>query len=169
MLLEVVLMHQALEVLAQLAFAENDEPRVGNLTHHQVRGFDEIALSLVRHQCGDVANERRVMRQPQRFVHVDGGRRGNVRDIDALVHRHRAIGRHAVGDQHAPDRLGRGDEAIDLPVLPSRQRVVLQMKVDPSRGYERRRRSGIRSSTTPAPPSPRRAGRAHESRRGGAA
>ena len=168
-LLEVVLVDQAFEVFAQLPFAENDEPGVRDLTHDQVRRFDEIALSLVRHQRRDVADERRSMRQPQRFVHVHGGAATNVGDVDALVHRHRAIGRHAIGQQHLSDRIGRGDEAIDLAVLPSGQRVVLQMKVDPPGGHERWRRSRIRSSTTPAPPSPRRAGRAHESRRGGAA
>ena len=32
--------------------------------------------------------------------------------------------RHAVGDEHLPDRLRGADEAVDLAVLPARQRVV---------------------------------------------
>ena len=74
-LLEVVLAHLALEVLAQLALAENDEPRVGHLLDDQVRGLDEVPLALVRHERRDVADDRRVMRQPERLVHVDRRRR----------------------------------------------------------------------------------------------
>ena len=58
-LLEVILAHLTLEVLAQLAFAEDDEPRVRHLAHDEVRGLDEMALALVRHERGDVADDRR--------------------------------------------------------------------------------------------------------------
>ncbi len=58
-LLEVVLVDLLLEMLAQLAFAEDDETRVGQLLHHEVRRLDQVALPFVRHQRGDVADDRR--------------------------------------------------------------------------------------------------------------
>ena len=58
-LLEMVLVHLLFEVLAQLAFAEDDEARVGHLLHDEMRGVDQVALSLVRHERGDVADDRR--------------------------------------------------------------------------------------------------------------
>ena len=46
----------------------------------------------------------------------------------------------AVGDEHLPDRFGRGDEAVDLTMLPSRKRVALEVKVDaPCRDQRRLR------------------------------
>jgi outer membrane immunogenic protein len=57
-LLEVMFAHLLLEVLAQLTLAEDHEARVGNLLHHEVRGVDQVPLSFVRHQRGDVAHHR---------------------------------------------------------------------------------------------------------------
>ena len=65
------------------------------------------------------------VRQPERLVHVDRRRGDHVLDVDAFVDGDRAVRRHAVGDQHLPDRFGRGDEAVDLAVLPARERVAL--------------------------------------------
>ena len=70
-LLEMVLVDLLLEALAQLAFAEDDEARVGHLLHHEVRGVDQMALPFVRHERRDVADDRRAVRQPERLVHVD--------------------------------------------------------------------------------------------------
>ena len=112
-----------------------------------------------------------LMRQPERLVDVDRRRRQHVLDVDAFVHGDRAIGGHAVGDEHLPDRLGRGDEAVDLPVLPSRERVAAQVEVDAAR----RRRAPARAagalttrspSTAPARPSRRRARRGRGRRPG---
>ena len=98
-----------------------------------------MALALVRHERGDVADDRRVMRQPERLVHVDRRRGEHVLDVDAFVNRDRPLGRHAVGDEHLPDRLGRGDEAVHLPMLPPRERIAFEMKIDAARRDERRR------------------------------
>ena len=172
-LLEMMLAHQVFQVLAQLAFAEDDEAGVGNLLHDQVRRLDQVALALVRHERGDIADDRRMMRQPERFVNVDRRRGVDVIDVDAFVHRDRSVGRHAVADQHLPDGVRRGDEAVDLPVLPARKRIRLEMEVDAPRGDERRRRPPAsptpRRATAPARPSRRRAGRARGSRRAAAA
>ncbi len=58
-LLEMVVVHLPLELLAQLAFAEDDEARVGHLLDDEVRRLDQIPLALVRHQRRDVADDRR--------------------------------------------------------------------------------------------------------------
>ena len=55
-------------------------------------GLDEMALALVRHERGDVADDRRVVRQPERLVHVDRRRRAHVVDVDAFVDGDRPIG-----------------------------------------------------------------------------
>ena len=95
-LLEMVLVHLLLQVFAQLAFAEDDEAGIGNLLHDEMRGVDQVALALVRHERGDVADDRRLMRQPERLVDVDRRRRDDVVDVDAFVDRDGAFGRYAV-------------------------------------------------------------------------
>ena len=117
-LFEMVLVDLLLEMLAQFAFAEDHESGVRYLLHDEVRRLDQVPLAFVRHERRDVADDRRLMGQPERFVHVDRRPREHVLDVDALVHRHRPIVGHAVGDEHLADRLRRGDEAVDLPVLP---------------------------------------------------
>ena len=59
MLFEMMLADLALEGVAQLALAENHEPRVGNFADDQMRGVDEMALALVRHERRDIADDRR--------------------------------------------------------------------------------------------------------------
>ena len=51
----------------------------------------------------------------------------------------RALGGHAVGDEHLADGLRRRDEAVHLPLFPSRERVAAQVKIDAARRDERRR------------------------------
>jgi len=140
-LFEMVLLDEMLELFAQLAFAEDDEARVGNLLHDQMRGLDEMALAFMWNERRDVADHRRLMRQPERFVHVDRQRGHHMIHVDALVDRHRLVTRHAVADEHLPDGFGRGDETVHLPVLPARERVAAEMKVHAPRGDERRRSS----------------------------
>ena len=60
-LLEMMLVDLLLEMLAQLAFAEDHESRVGDLLHDEVRRVDEMPLAFVRHERGDVADDRRVV------------------------------------------------------------------------------------------------------------
>jgi len=130
MLFQMVLANLPLERLSQLAFAQNNEACVGHLADNQVRGFDEMPLAFMRDERRDIADDGRLVREPERFVHVDRRRSDDVIDVDAVVHGHGVIGGHAVGEEHLPDRFGRRDEAVDLPVLPSRERIALQMEVD---------------------------------------
>ena len=51
-----------------------------------------------------------------------------------------APGGDAILHEDVLDRARRGDEAVDLPVLPLRERVRLQMKVDAPRGHDLRPR-----------------------------
>ena len=67
-------------------------------------------------------------------------------------------GRNAVRDEHLPDHLGGGDEAVDPPVLPARQRVALEVKVD-AREAIRPAPAHRPRTTARAPPSRSRADR----------
>jgi hypothetical protein len=118
-------------LFAQLAFAKEDEPHVGQPLHDDVRGLDEVALAFVRHQCRDVAHDRSVVREEEHLVDVHGRDSAHVIDVDALVYGDRALVRHAIGHEHLPDRLRCRDEAVHLAVLPPRERVPAQMKIDP--------------------------------------
>ena len=138
-LLEVIFAHLLFEVLPQFTFAEDDEPRVGHLLNDQVRGLDEVPLSLVRHQRRDVADDGCMMRQPENLVYVDSRSGGDVIDVNPFVNGDRAFGGHAICDEHPADCLGGGDEAIHLPMLPARERVAVHVKVDAPRRHERRR------------------------------
>ena len=114
----------------------------------QVRGLDQVPLAFVRHQRGDVADDRRLMGQPEGLVHVDRRRREHVLDVDAFVNRDRPLAGNAVGDQHLPDRFRRGDEAVDLAMFPARERIAVQMKVDAPRRDQRRRSAVARARAT---------------------
>ena len=131
--------HLAFEVVAQLALAQNHEARVGHLADHQMRGLHEMPLPLVRDERGDVADDRRLMRKPERLVHVHRRRRDDVLDVDPFVDGDGLCGRHAVGHEHLADGVRGGDEAVDLPVLPARERVAFEMKIDAARRDQRGR------------------------------
>ena len=70
MLLEAPLLDLPLERRSQLALAGDDKARVGDFADDERRGLDEVALTLVRHQRGDVADERGLMGKEQLFVKV---------------------------------------------------------------------------------------------------
>src|SRR5262245_32751122 len=132
-LLEVVLLHLPLELFAELTFTQDDETCVGNLLHDQMRRFDQMTLSFMRNQRSDVADHGRLVRKPEGFVHVDWRGSRHVLDVDSLVHGYGSIVRHAVGEQNPSNRFGRRDEAVDLTMLPARQRIAFEMKVDAPR------------------------------------
>ena len=131
-------------MLAQLAFAEHDEARVGNFLDDEVGRFYQVALPFVRHERGDVADHRRAMRQPERLVHVHRRRGGDVLDVDAFMNGDGPIRRHSIRQEQAADRVRRRDEAVDLPVFPPRERIALQVEVDAARRDERRRAAARR-------------------------
>ena len=97
-----------------------------------------MLLSLVANQRGDVADDGRVVGEPELSVKI--GRFGSIHafDIDAFVNGDRAGAGHTISDQHLTDRFGRADEGVHLPVLPARERVPLEVKIHPSRRDERR-------------------------------
>ena len=135
-----VLAHLMLERVAQLPLAEDDEPRVRNLAHDEVGGFDQIPLPLVADERRHVADDGSAVGEEERFVDVDGRCRDDAIDVDAFVHGDRSILRHAVGHQHLSNRFRGGDVTVHLPVLPLRERIATQVKVDAARGDQRRRR-----------------------------
>ena len=99
-----------LERAAQLTLAEDHEARIGHVAQHERRGVDQVPLTLVGHQRADVADDRRVRRQPERRVHAGRLDVRDALDVDAFVHRHDLRGRDAVGAQDARNRVGGGDE-----------------------------------------------------------
>ena len=60
-------------------------------------------------------------------------------DVDAFMDRRRALGGHAVGDEHLADGFRRRNEAVHLPLFPPREGVAAEVKVDAARRDERRR------------------------------
>ena len=79
-----------------------------------------LQKSLAKEKGGDVTDDRRVMRKPERFMQVDPRRRFGVLDVDPLVDRDGPGRGNAVGHEHLPNRFGRGNEAVDLAILPPR-------------------------------------------------
>ena len=63
-------------------------------------------------------------------MRVDGGLPIDRRDIDAIVHDFDAIGRDPVTLEDRLNQCRRGDEHVDVAVLPARERVLLEMEVD---------------------------------------
>ena len=95
--LEAEVLDLPFERVAQLALAEDQEPRIRHRSHDARRGGHQMALALVRRQRRDVADERHVARQPERGARVGGVLLVDEADVDAVVHDLDAIGRDAVG------------------------------------------------------------------------
>ena len=74
----------------QLAFAGDHETRIRDLADNELRGLDQVTLTLVWHERGDVAHDRGMMRQPEILVNLGHGRRVDAVEVDALVYCHRA-------------------------------------------------------------------------------
>ena len=108
-----------------------------------MRRLNQVPLTFVRHERADIADDRRLMRKKERLVDVDGRRGEHVLDVDAFVHRDDVRFGNAIGHEHRPDRIRGGDETIDLPVFPSRERIALEMKIDAAR-RDQRWRAAIR-------------------------
>ena len=86
----------------------------------------------MRGQCGDVADDRCAVRQPERGVRVDDGRAIDGVDVHAVVHDLDLIAGDAVLFEDRGDEPGRRDEDVDVAVLPAREGVSLQMEVHAS-------------------------------------
>ena len=72
----------------------------------------------------------RVRRQPELRMDVGGRFDLHAMEIDSLVNGDDAIGVDAVADEHLADGIRRGDEAIDLVILPAREGVPFQVECD---------------------------------------
>ena len=140
MLFQVQVGDQLFERAAQIAFAEDDEARVGHFAHDLRRRLDEIAMPLVADERANRAGERGVVGEPVGLVHADRRRGGDVREIDPFVHGDGARRLDALFDQHLADRVGRAEERAHLAILPARERVVAQVEIDAPRGDEDRMR-----------------------------
>ena len=100
---------------AQLPFAGDHEPRVRHLAHDERRRLDQVPLALVRHQRGDVADDRRAVRQPELLVQLRGRRpRRRARDRCLRWTVTARARRTPSATQHLADRLRRADEAVHL-------------------------------------------------------
>ena len=124
--------------------------RVGHLAHDARRGGDQMPLALVRRRAPRRCRRRGAPCGSQNVacasttgcLSIDPRLTPSCTIVDA-------VGRHAVGLEHAGDHARRGDEHVDLPVLPARERVTLEMKVHAPRGDDERRgvgRDGICSA-----------------------
>ena len=102
---EVQMLDLVLERRAKLALAEHEEARLRHVAHHDRGRVDQVLLSLVRHQRGDVADDQRVRREPVLLADVQRLDGGHAIDVDALVDRRGPLGGHAVLDEHRPDRV----------------------------------------------------------------
>ena len=91
---------------------------------------------------------------------LTAARRGHALDVDALVHGNDLLASDAVPHQQIADGLGRRDEEIDLSILPSRERIALEVKVHSARLRPGAAMAWSSASTAPSTPSPRHADRA---------
>ena len=103
-------------------------------------GIHQVVIGLVRDERADRSDDGRPVRQPELRVHV-GTRRGvHVREVEPVVHDDGATVLDAGRDQGAPHRLRRAHEPVHLPVLPARERVLLDRRIAAPRGDEGRLR-----------------------------
>ena len=98
-LFEPVVLDLTFQVGSQLAFSRDDETGVRYLSDDQRRCLDQISLTLVRHERGDVPDDRRLVRQPEFLVQPCGWSRRDTVQIHTFVYRDRSCRRNAVRDQ----------------------------------------------------------------------
>jgi hypothetical protein len=127
-----------LERFAKLAFAGDDEARVGNVSNDARRRGDQMTLPLVRREGRDVADERGPVRQPECRVRIHGRLSIDIPEIDPVVHHLDAVPFDAVPFENRRNQLRCGDEDIDVPVLPLGESVTLEMEIDAPRGHNER-------------------------------
>jgi hypothetical protein len=104
---------------AQLPLAHDHESSVGHLAHHERRSVYQISVAFLLGQRSDRAHDGRARRQPELSVNVCGGLDLHAMQIDPFVHGDDAIAIDAIADEHGANRVGRGDEAVDLVILPA--------------------------------------------------
>ena len=93
-----------LERVVQLALADDDESHVGQLANDARRGGDQVALPLVRRQRGDVADDWRAVRQPERRMRVHARLFVDEVDVDAVMDDVDPVARDAVRLEDRGDR-----------------------------------------------------------------
>ena len=108
--------------------------RVGHVAQHHRHGVDQMLLPFVRHERADVDDHRNAVRQPVLGVQIGRRPMRDLLHIDAVVHHGDAAGGDAVVDQDVANGAGSGNEAVHLAILPLRECVALQVKVDSPRG-----------------------------------
>ena len=123
MLFQVRLFDVTAERVLKLTLANDQEPSIGNVANDESGGFDQVSLTLVWIECGDIPDKRCTMREPERLVHVDERRSLHTLQVDAVVHHIEAFGWDAIVNQYRADERGSADEAVDLTILPARKRV----------------------------------------------
>src|SRR5204863_287569 len=64
-LLQTVILDLPLERGPQLSFTRDHEPRVRHMRQNKARGLDEVPLPFVGYERGDVADDWRVVREPE--------------------------------------------------------------------------------------------------------
>ena len=99
-LLEVVLLDLVPQLRFELTLTEDREASVRHAVEHRSRRLDEVALTLVRDQRGDVADHGSIRWQPELGPDVKRRERFHVLDIDAAEHRCCQFVGYAVADQH---------------------------------------------------------------------
>ena len=107
-----VVAHLFLELLAQLAFAEDHEPRIGDLAHDQVRRLDEVPLPLCGPGAATLPTTGAWCGSQNASWTFTGGAAATCSTSMPSCTVTVALGRNAVGDEHLPDGLGGGDEAV---------------------------------------------------------
>ncbi len=143
-LVEVQVLDLSLERVGELTAAHDDEARIGYGLDHAGGGVDQVPLALVGHQRRDVANDGGFVRKPELLVCAERGGSVDVFEVDALVDDRGPILWYSVSDQHRLNTAGRTNEELDLTILPPRQGVGANVKVDAARRYESRRREPTR-------------------------
>ena len=136
MFLEMQTLDLPLEGSFQLALADDQKARVRDALQHEGRRVDEVALPFVWDERCHIADNRRLVREPELLVHVQRRRSTDALEVDPVIDEDRAVGRDPVRDQHRSDLGGDADEAFDLPIFPARERVLADVEVDTPRGQE---------------------------------
>ena len=119
-----------LERRPQLAIADNNESRVGHLAHGDRGGVDEMVLTLVRHERGNVPDDWRLHRQVEGGTDVGGVQPDDPLHVDTFVHDGDLRSGDTIGHETVADDPAVGDEPVDLRVGPARERRVADARLD---------------------------------------
>ncbi len=141
MALEAEIVNLPLQRLPQFAVAHDEKPRVGHSRMTRAAAATRCRWPLCAASAATLPTSGAPVGSQNAACASTAGCLSMNGDVDAVMDDLDASRLDAVALEHVRNQSRRGDEYIDMPVLPLRERVLLQVKIHATRGDDERPRA----------------------------